>query len=62
MMISGHEFFFAISNSDKDSVEILINPAEMTSQKKLLVLQFEDLHFEPLINTQFIIFSELEFP
>ena len=40
-----------MSSTDKDNVKTLINRAKMTCQKKLLVLNLEDLHFKPLVDS-----------
>ena len=61
MMDSSHELFYSMSINNKDSGRMLINPTKMVSQKKLLALKFEYLHFEPLINSLFAPFCELEF-
>ena len=43
---------YSNNKHDKRSVKITINPLNRKSQKKLLVLKFEDSHFEPVINSQ----------
>ena len=62
MMDSSHAIFCTMRSTNKDSIKILMYPAKMISQKKLLTLKFEYLHVEPLINSLLTTFCALEFP
>ena len=49
-----------MSSTDKGKKEMFANPAKMTSENKLLVLKFEDFHFESLINSLMSSFDDLD--